>query len=184
MRKGGGREKGFQYERVIAKQLGQWWCNDPKALWRNTNSGARSTVVGQVYGGDIIPVNESAGRWPLCVEVKKSESWSFDSFIYGNPGNELLSFMLQCLHASEVGCNKIPLLICTKNRKKPLCLLHRNQLTVQLMRKKHPKHVMNFRWTYAIPKTLNVRYPTKNKPNFYVMPLEEFLQCFSKGDFL
>jgi hypothetical protein len=183
MRAGGGREKGFAYERAIALRLGEWWCGDSKALWRNTNSGARATIVGHVYGGDIIPVNASAGKWPLCVEVKKSESWTFDSFILGNPGNELLAFMLQCLYAAELGCNKIPLLICAKNRKPPVAMLHRSAHTMKIIARVRPTILCRLFWPYKLSVKLQKKYPISVPICFYVMGFADFLSSFTRKDF-
>lgn len=185
MRKGGGREKGFRFERDIARVLGEWWCGDEKALWRNTNSGARATVVGRVYGGDIIPANASAGHWPLCVELKKTESWSFDAFLHGNPGNELLAFMMQCLYAASIGCNKIPMLICSKNRKSPLCLLMKSGMTTSLINVRRVPVVSRLRWCSDVPDVLLRRYPVRQPlPSFYVLTFEHFLTHFHREDFL
>lgn len=184
MRPGGGREKGFRFERRIATLLGEWWCGDKKALWRNTNSGARATVVGQVYGGDIIPANASIQHWPLCIELKHSESWSFDAFLHGNPKNELLSFMCQCVYASKIGCNHIPLLICVRNRKVPVCLLGESKLIRGIVQARQLPVQAKLKWRNTIPGTIHKKYPISGLPAFYVFSLPVFLAHFSRKDFI
>jgi hypothetical protein len=176
------KEKGFAYERKLARILGEWWCHDPKALWRNTNSGARATVVGQVYGGDIIPANGSCGAWPLCIEIKKAEGWSIEEFLNGNPGNLLLAHMMQCLSSSQLGCNKIPILICKKNHRKPLVFLYKYKTRNNIS---HVPFLSRLKWQEPIPSTLANRYPWNGKkPDFYILHLDAFLRYFHREDFL
>lgn len=173
------RQKGFNYERKLAKTLGEWWCGDAKSLWRNANSGARATVVGQVYGGDIIPANASCGVWPLCIEIKKAEGWSIDGFLNENPGEPLLAFMLQCLSASQLGCNKIPILICAKKYKKPLVFLYKRTAP-----KKRVEYLARLVWREEVTKKLQKQYPWGGTIDFMCLHLDIFLRSFYREDFL
>lgn len=177
----GARQKGFTFERKIARILGTWWCADSKALWRNTNSGARATVVGGVYGGDIIPVHDIIHTWPFCVEVKKSENWSVEAFLEGNAKNPLLHFMMQCLHSSTRGCNTFPMLICAKNRHEPLCFLHRPAIRALGLGKRVPG--TRLIWSQRVHKNIRDKYPHKLSIDFYVLPLCVFLTKFTRDDF-
>lgn len=179
------KEKGFAYERKIASQFGQWWCGDFRALWRNTNSGARATVVGQVFGGDVIPANASCGSWPLCIEIKKAEGWSVDAFLNGNPGEPLLSYMLQCLSSSQIGCNKIPILICAKNYRKPLVFLYRCSHQSLFRVPGSIPFLGRVKWQAMIPRKLYNQYPWDGGPvDFYLLHLDTFFKFFSREDFL
>ncbi len=170
--------KGTQYERDISKPIGLWWCNDAKALFRNSGSGNRR--VDEVYGGDIAPCSDIAKPWNLCIEVKKSEGFSLDGFVKGNAAEPLLNHMLQCLSASQVGCNKIPLLICTKNYHKPLCFLYAG---AKVKRKGKP-FIARLRWTWAIPEKLQKKYPWDGgEVDFFCLQLEDFFASFTREDF-
>lgn len=174
------KEKGFSFERKLAERIGIWYCGDKRSLWRNTSSGARCTVVGDIFGGDIVPANGSVTSWPLCIEAKKSEGFSVDGFLQGNPSEPLLEHMLQCLSASQVGCNKFPILICKKNRQKALCFLY-----APLCRPYIQKNVFlaRLRWPEAVPGKLLKKYPWSGTVDFYCLHLETFFHQFSQKDF-
>lgn len=174
------KEKGFEYERKLARTISLWYCHDPKALWRNTTSGGRATVVGNVYAGDIVPANGSISHWPLCIELKKSEGWSVEAFLQGNHGNMLLTHMLQCLSSSQLGCNKIPILICKKNYQKALCFVYPHP---SVNRKGKP-FLARLKWPYIIPKKLLKQYPWDGPIDFFCLRLETFFETFSPRDFI
>ena len=170
------RAKGLAYERKIARQFSQWWCGNPLALWRNTNSGARATVMGEVYSGDIIPAMDSAVPWPFSIEIKKSEQWSVDNFLNGNDGEPLLKYMIQCLESADVGCNTYAMLICAKNHKKPLCFLHAPSFGSTFYGKRHYTARLLDRNI-----ELDIQWP--HPIDFYVMHLETFFKEFKREDF-
>jgi len=176
------KEKGFEYERQLAGKIGVWWCEDKKALWRNTTSGARATVMGGVFGGDIIPANGSSVTWPLCIEVKKAEGWKVEAFLQQNPANLLLTHMLQCLHASQLGCNKIPLLICKKNYQKALCFVYPHAL--KKFKPSTKPFLARLKWITPVPEKLQAQYPFEGPIDFFCLHLDTFFQTFSKADFV
>lgn len=172
------REKGFSYERKLAREFGAWWCGDEKALWRNTVSGARATVQGEVFGGDLIPIINKAMPWPLSIEIKKAEGWSIENFLKGNPGEPLLQYMIQAIRAAHLGCNERAMLVATKNYTKPLAFLH-----------KHSFEGMGDGLDFAIGRLRNLDVEvtdcmwTHPVIDFYVMRLEDFFVHFSRKDF-
>lgn len=174
MRQGGGREKGFAFERTIARLFGVWWCDNPKAFWRNANSGARATVVGEVYSGDIIPVIDEAKPWPLSIEVKKAERWNIENILQERPREPLLLYMLQCLRAAKRGLNTTPLLVCGRNRKTPLVFLP--AIIVSAAGKR----------IYGKHEVFRIYSPKKFEGysiDFYCVTITAFFSLFSREDF-
>lgn len=55
------------FERTIAKELGVWWCSDPKSFARIARSGAFPVKKSE---GDIVPAKANASSFPFCVECK------------------------------------------------------------------------------------------------------------------
>lgn len=172
------KEKGFAYERQLARRFGEWWCSDAKALWRNTVSGARATVQGEVFGGDLIPIVNAAMPWPLSVEIKKAEDWSVENFLKGNPGEPLLQYMIQTIRSAHLGCNERAMLVCAKNYMKPLAFLHRpgfqgigTGLDFAIGRLRNlDVEVTDCRWSDPVI-------------DFYVMRLDDFFAHFHRKDF-
>jgi hypothetical protein len=171
------KEKGYAQERKLAREFGEWWCGDPKALWRNTVSGARATVQGDVFGGDLIPIINEAMPWPLSVEIKKAEGWSIESFIKGNPSEPLLLYMIQTVKSAHLGCNERAMLVCAKNYMKPVVFLHHHGFEGLKGVKHAVARLKNLdvefeecRWTYPVI-------------DFHVMHLEAFFQHFQRKDF-
>ena len=172
------RQKGFQFERKMAGKISEWWCGNKKGLWRNTTSGARATVMGEVFGGDIIPAMNIALPWPLSIELKKTEQWSIENFFNLNPGEPLLKYMIQCLQSASLGCNERAMLICAKNHKKPLCFLHYHAFCGF----KGTKHALGRIKNYDVRLEDTVwNYPVID---FYVMHLDTFFNSFHRKDFI
>ena len=173
----GRKLKGNGYERTASKLFSRWWADDDVSLFRNAGSGNRR--VDEVYGGDIAPASDRARPWPLCVEVKKAEGWSIEGFLQQNPSEELLSHMLQCLSASYIGCNKIPVLVCAKNWQKPLCFLYPHPQ----INRKGKVFIARFKWVDPIPEELLKRYPWDGPVDFFCLRLDVFFQTFDRSDF-
>lgn len=119
MRKGGGRQKGNNYELVIARQLSIWWGQVDaenklaKDLWfrRTPLSGGWAS---NITAGDVVVVADEAKDFPFCPEMKKQECWDWSGWLNNNPGWPVLAYWKQCCTAAEA-MSKIPLLIFTKN---------------------------------------------------------------------
>ena len=172
------REKGYGYERKLARVFGLWWCKNDKALWRNTVSGARNSTLGELWGGDLIPALDEATPWPLSVEIKKAEDWSVEGFIKGNPSEPLLQYMIQTVRAAHLGRNQRALLVCAKNYAKPLAFLHHHSfqgigsgLDYAVARLRNfDVEVTDCMWDYPVI-------------DFHVMHLDDFFLHYSRKDF-
>lgn len=57
--------KGFELK--VAKELGEWWCGDPKAFARIACSGAFPRAKAD---GDVVSAKPSASGFPFAVEAK------------------------------------------------------------------------------------------------------------------
>jgi hypothetical protein len=134
-----------------------------------------------VYGGDIAPASDRAKPWPLCIEVKNAEGWSVEAFLQHNPGNLLLAHMLQCLSSSQLGCNKIPLLICKKNHQKALCFLYAH---IPGLSPRGKNFLARLTWRHALAPALQKQYPWDGPIDFYVVHFEAFLVTFRREDFV
>lgn len=101
------RNKGYSYERKIAKVFTKWTGFECK---RTPASG------GWAKTGDITPKNpEDMINFPLCVELKKRERWSFADLIKGSKlKTGILSWWEQCITDAQTS-NKIPLLVFSRN---------------------------------------------------------------------
>ncbi len=172
------KSKGSSYERALSKRFSQWWCEDDVSLFRNSGSGNRH--VEEVFAGDICPASDKAKPWNLCIEVKKAENWSVDGFLQGNPSEPLLAYMLQCLSSSQVGCNKIPLLVCARNYQAPLCFLY----PYSRVHCKGRPFRARLKWVAPLPEKLLKRYPWDGPVDFFCLHLESFFQTFARTDFL
>ena len=179
------KTKGSAYERKIAIDFSQWWSNDTTSIFRNAGSGNRH--VHNVYSGDLAPARDDI-RWPLSVEVKKAENWSFDGFLKGNPSEPLLAYMIQTLGCAEMGCNRFPLLVCTKNYFKPYVFISwhtRDPLYIQKTAIKHyTTYLCRLRWCAVIPPSLVKRYHYIGDVDFICMHLDTFFQSFHPEDFV
>jgi hypothetical protein len=108
-----GRAKGKNFERWIAKRLGDWWgC----VFRRTPSSGGWDKLAkdGKVMAsGDIIAPAESG--WPCSCEMKNREGWCLESIVAGT-SKEFVSWWKQCADdAKKAG--KEPMLIFTRAHK-------------------------------------------------------------------
>ncbi len=102
-----GRRKGNSFERRIAKKFGELFYNDPKALVRAPRSG------GGEWKGDIIANPNLVESFPLCIECKNQEIWTFTQLFKEGENKPILKYWKQTI--KECPKNKIPILIFTKN---------------------------------------------------------------------
>lgn len=102
MRKGGGKEKGSEFERSVCKKLSMWLTagEHDDVLWRSAMSGGRATVQHKKdkrsyhQVGDICAVGP-AGRWiteNFLMECKCYKKIDFEALILKDVG-ELKRFL-------------------------------------------------------------------------------------------
>lgn len=121
MKKGGGKQKGGNFEREIAKFLSCWMGGNKKDLWiwRSPGSGSVATVgLYKDATGDLVAINENAK--PLMnyfsIELKCGyPDASFDNIFKNNKNDDLKNFWDQCTR-DAIKANKQPLLIFKKDR--------------------------------------------------------------------
>lgn len=75
MRPGGGRRKGAEFERWVAKQLARWWASvEPDAQFvRTPLSGGWSTPAARAGFRACGDVMTTAKRFPFAVEAKANQ---------------------------------------------------------------------------------------------------------------
>ena len=122
MKAGGGRAKGHGFERVIAKELGNWWWGKP--FRRTPSSGGWDKIVndGEILApGDIHAAPEAF--WPFSVECKNQQGWDLITLFSAIRTQHLiLTWFEQCWDDAK-RVDKVPMLIFKKNNVRPLMLL-------------------------------------------------------------
>lgn len=186
MRPGGGKEKGRQFEIRIAQLIGEWWCGVPDAFWRNVASGGRVHTNATVPSGDIVPVKD-VGVWPLSIECKVDEQWSFEGFLSGNLSEALLWHFAQ-MYSDSIKANRKGLLVFSRNRDKVFAALPIVQWS------SHPDFFKLLRECPVFlcrqaPRgsgSLYASYPNLKGKSlcFFVLLLDNFFERFSKQSIL
>ena len=127
MKKGGGKNKGSQWEREISKTLSLWISYDtnPHIFWRSASSGAKATINSKNKGkkdsmqcGDLAAVDPCGADFisKFYVELKFYKNLHMESLIYGTPAkNSILEFWTKAQEQAQE-YNKIPLLIAKQNQ--------------------------------------------------------------------
>jgi hypothetical protein len=132
MRKGGGKQKGAQFEREVCVKLSKWLSRDTQedVFWRSAMSGGRTTVAAKRgkrlsnQVGDISCIHPIGNKFisTFAIECKYYADLDFKGLITGK--GKLLEFwdeIYKQAHAHE----KKPFLVARQNRIKPLiCLTH------------------------------------------------------------
>ena len=116
-----GMQTGNQFERDIARKLGDAIYRDRDALWRTHGSGgwkrAKDSKSG-IHPGDLYPVKQVPFPFKYVVECKCRRGWSLDDFMNFNKKNKILEWWGKLhddiLAAGEEYANHFPLLIITK----------------------------------------------------------------------
>lgn len=131
MRKGGGKQKGSQFERDICKQLSLWISSDQREdiFWRSAMSGGRATISSSKGKSLIAQVGDISCIDPIG--SKFAESFYCECKFYANldylgllkDTGKLLEFWLDTKTKSE-DCGKNPLLIAKQNRILPMACLN------------------------------------------------------------
>lgn len=178
---------GKNFEKKISKIIGEWWCGQKSSFFCSIGSGSRSTTLpGQgLYAGDVVPVKD-IGVWPLCIEVKHTQSWSFQGFLQGNQGEQLYQYMGQCLQQALGAINPLPVLICASNNHKPIVFVQ-----TYLFARYVPEFVrllplwMRLRVRpQAMPESVTERFPGALEFDFVAMELGIFLEQFTREHFI
>jgi hypothetical protein len=124
MRAGGSRRKGHNFELQVAKTLSKWW-GEEKSFSRTPLSGGwrrlsgMKEVEGYVSGDLVCPKD-----FPFVVECKKVESFQWQSLLFSYETSEFKKWYEHCLEEA-VAVNKVPIIIFSKNRWKPVCCLEK-----------------------------------------------------------
>jgi hypothetical protein len=128
MRKGGGKQKGAEFERKVCKQLSLWISDGERQdiFWRSAMSGGRATVAlksGEKLAsqaGDISAIDALGQKFieTFVVECKFYQVISFDDLIYRNKSG-IPKFWNQCANDAHKH-NKKPFLVVKRNNQKPL----------------------------------------------------------------
>lgn len=113
-----GRNKGANFERVIAKQLSEW-CGF--TITRTPSSG------GWAKTGDITPKDpKEMVKFIFGVECKNNESWNFPLLFKGRERGELNSVFSQWWKQCTDDCKiskKIPIVVFTRNNDPVFCIM-------------------------------------------------------------
>lgn len=163
MRRGGGKQKGSQFEREVCKKLSLWvsYNLQEDVFWRSALSGGRSTVAhakGKNLGtqaGDISSVSPYGNAFisKFVVECKFYRDLQFVGLL-SNKGN-LTKFWVE-ITRQALRYNKLPLMIAKQNQQKPVVCLNREGLKVLTMQL---KCVLN-----------------APRQNLYMVPFDDFLR--------
>lgn len=90
-----GMQTGNQFERDIARKLGEAIYRDKDAIWRTHGSGgwkrAKDNKSG-IHPGDLYPVKQVPFPFKFVVECKCRRGWSLDDFMNLNKKNKILEW--------------------------------------------------------------------------------------------
>lgn len=123
MRKGGGKQKGSQFERDVCVMLSRWVTNGQRedVFWRSAMSGGRATV-GRKKGkqhssqvGDISCIHSSGRRFidTFAPECKFYANLDYQGLLIGK--GKLFQFWLE-IRKQAVEHDKLPFLVAKQNR--------------------------------------------------------------------
>lgn len=127
MKLGGGKGKGSDFERKIAKQFSLWLSDgkDKNLLWRTPSSGAKKT---ENIAGDLMALKPEGRIFTdvFCVEIKHYKNISLLSELdigeHGRETTDLRRWWNQCCYdACSIG--RKPLLVFKRDGFKPYMML-------------------------------------------------------------
>jgi hypothetical protein len=123
MRKGGGKQKGAQFERDVCRELSLWVSHGKQedVYWRSAMSGGRSTVAAlkgkrlAAQSGDLSCVHEVGYAFAskFIVECKFYADLNFLGLLTGK--GKLMEFWGELL-VQAAAYSKLPMLIAKQNR--------------------------------------------------------------------
>ena len=162
------RAKGSEYERKVAKELGNWWGEE---FHRTPMSGGLHWKKDNRVAGDIVTPPDSV--YPFVTECKKREGWSFEQLLKGT--GEVEKWWKQVTRdSSETGL--YPLLIFAKNFSPDYVMI---QMTVyMLLFQNYREHIED------APRmaTFTITLPDDEQGGRVILLLDDFLSKFSKED--
>jgi hypothetical protein len=144
MRAGGGKSKGSQFERDVAKRLSLWVTAGKKedVYWRAAMSGGRATVAKKAgrdvrQSGDIVAVAPEGHALTnlFYIECKFYADLCVDSFLIENVG--VLAKFWQHANKEAAKYQRCPMLIVKENRRDVLLIAD-----VKLHRICNPRHIL------------------------------------------
>ena len=127
MRKGGGKAKGSEFERKVAKELSLWISNGQTQdlLWRTTLSGGRFSTGKSTEGaGDLsaLGTSELSKQFSktICVECKTYQEVSLTK-AFLNDKADLIKWWNQ-VSGEAIKANLVPMLIAKGNRQSTIII--------------------------------------------------------------
>ena len=158
------KNKGSNFERELARRIGEWWCDDRDAFWRTSGSGARAHRD-NIHPGDIGPIKNIPQFFPFCIEARCRESWSLDEILK----SKVPDVLKWTVENSEVaGSNYLSMLIVKRNY--------------------FPTLVIIPNWVpLTISKSPDIQMGVSFHPNYFsvlIMELNKFFELFQPKDFI
>lgn len=135
MRKGGGKSKGAEFERCIAKKLSLAMTKGKRddIFWRSAMSGGVATVAFKKGGKNITQVGDITAIDPIghkltdnfVFECKRYKKIRWESLVYGKPDKGNILEFWRKLYSEAIQIDKSPILIIKENGKEPIaCIAH------------------------------------------------------------
>lgn len=118
MRAGGGRQKGSNFERWLAKVFAKW-CG--YKINRTPLSGGWGNKAEHGTSGDLVVERRYYKYFPFNVEAKKQEGWVLDDLLH-NEKTKVKAWWQQC-RADAKHSGKIPLLVMARNFVSPIIMI-------------------------------------------------------------
>lgn len=131
MKKGGGKNKGSEFERKICKALSAWYSDGEHddLCWRSAGSGARGTTTKTKtagYHGDICAISPLMEDFfnVFCIELKHYAEIDITEPLRALKCPRLFTFWKQTKR-SAVHSNRHPLLIYKMNRRPEMIMMEK-----------------------------------------------------------
>lgn len=141
MKKGGGHQKGSNFERDMARKLSLWWTQDfeePRddIFWRTSGSGARATTRTKLQKKTAYEYGDIGFRDPIgkplidCMLIECKKGYSKDVDILDLFHNEekalLFLWWKKALKEMESAGRKNCMLILARNRRSEVCFINKS----------------------------------------------------------
>ena len=159
----GKKQKGDNFERLIARQIGEWWEGDKDSFWRTSGSGSRAHRD-DIHPGDIGPVKNLKTLFPFCIECRNRESWTIDE-IFKSSVPDLLVWTVENIDVA--GPNYLSLIIAKRKYNPPLAVFP-NWERENLGNIPHPSLRLHLGGYYS---------------SVIIMPLENFFELYTSDWF-
>ena len=104
-----GKSKGNDYERRVAKLIGDWWWGQPFRRTPSSGGWDKLSTDGQVMAsGDLIAPPEA--KFPFCIECKKRKEHINFFSVQSKSSDVMFDWWDQCIGDAKV-MNQLPLLV-------------------------------------------------------------------------